>query len=191
MYFGYGFEEYSDYQETVKNHEDMQPVLQVTELNLITAQQEPLKERIRVLLSVGTAFVQAKLGVTLNPLVKDEILQSGSILDHFVCSEIQKKKDCCSWRNWKVIKTSSYIIGDHVRAPRKASDQHGGETLQHGRSDLSGGRKVNNTEIGTSQCVRREDNFSLKLSTAKPLNRPETFLCSNPYTSFSALAMSA
>lgn len=92
MYFGYGFEEYSDYQETVKNHEDMQPVLQVTELNLITAQQEPLKERIRVLLSVGTAFVQAKLGVTLNPLVKDEILQSGSILDHFVCSEIQKKK---------------------------------------------------------------------------------------------------
>ncbi|CAN6914447.1 unnamed protein product, partial [Brassica oleracea] len=91
MYFGYGFEEYSDYQETVKNHEDMQPVLQVTELNLITAQQEPLKERIRVLLSVGTAFVQAKLGVTLNPLVKDEILQSGSILDHFVCSEIQKK----------------------------------------------------------------------------------------------------
>lgn len=35
MYFGYGFEEYSDYQETVKNHEDMQPVLQVTELNLI------------------------------------------------------------------------------------------------------------------------------------------------------------
>lgn len=29
----------------------------------------------------------------------------------------------------EVIKTSSYIIGDHVRAPRKASDQHGGETL--------------------------------------------------------------
>lgn len=26
MYFGYGFEEYSDYQETVKNHEDIEGI---------------------------------------------------------------------------------------------------------------------------------------------------------------------
>lgn len=80
--------------EAVKSHEDMKPVLQVTELKMFTAQTVPSKERIRVLLSDGTAFIQGMLGITLNPLVKDGLLQAGSILrlDHFLCSEIQKKK---------------------------------------------------------------------------------------------------
>ncbi|KAF8107604.1 hypothetical protein N665_0119s0067 [Sinapis alba] len=149
--------------ETVKNHEHMKPVLQVTELKLFTAQQEPSKERIRVLLSDGTAFIQGMLGVTLNPLVKDGILQTGSILrlDHFVCSEIQKKKIVVI-AQLEVITTNADIIGDHVRAPRKANDQHGGGDSsgnksnltssfeQHGRSDVRSGRQINNAETGTS-----------------------------------------
>ncbi|CAG7883884.1 unnamed protein product [Brassica rapa] len=132
--------------DTVKNHEHMKPVLQVTELKLFTAQQEPSKERIRVLLSDGTAFIQGMLGITLNPLVKDGVLQVGSILrlDHFVCSEIQKKKIVVI-AQLEVITTKSDIIGDHARG-RKANEQHGGDAgnssyEQHGRSDVSSARQ--------------------------------------------------
>ncbi|CAF2130369.1 replication protein A 70 kDa DNA-binding subunit E [Brassica rapa] len=141
--------------DTVKNHEHMKPVLQVTELKLFTAQQEPSKERIRVLLSDGTAFIQGMLGITLNPLVKDGVLQVGSILrlDHFVCSEIQKKKIVVI-AQLEVITTKSDIIGDHARG-RKANEQQGGDAgnssyEQHGRSDVSSARQINSTETGTS-----------------------------------------
>ncbi|CAH8313010.1 unnamed protein product [Eruca vesicaria subsp. sativa] len=148
--------------ETVKNQEHMKPILQVTEMKKFTSHQEPSNERIRVLLSDGTAFIQGMLGVALNPLVNDGLLQTGSILrlDRFLCSDIQNKKIVVV-TEVEVITTKADIIGNHVRA-RKASDQSGGESSnksnatsgfeQHGRSDVTstGGRQVNNTEIGTS-----------------------------------------
>ncbi|KAJ4868444.1 Replication protein A 70 kDa DNA-binding subunit E [Raphanus sativus] len=129
--------------EAVKSHEDMIPVLQVTELKMFTAQTVPSKERIRVLLSDGTAFIQGMLGITLNPLVKDGLLQAGSILrlDHFLCSEIQKKKIVVI-SQLEVIATNADIIG--ARKPNN-NDPRGGV----GDSNPTSGFR-SNTEIGAT-----------------------------------------
>ena len=138
--------------ETVKSHEDMKPVLQVTELKFFTSQQEPSKERIRVLLSDGVAFIQGMLGVTLNPLVKDGLLQAGSILrlDHFVCSEIQKKKIVVI-AQLEVIATNADIIG--ARKPindLRAGGGGGDSKPTSGFEQPRGSSSRSNTEIGAT-----------------------------------------
>ncbi|KAG2261000.1 hypothetical protein Bca52824_068079 [Brassica carinata] len=165
--------------ETVNSHEDMKPVMQLTELKLFTAQQEPSKERIRVLLSDGTAFIQGMLGITLNHLVKDGVLQAGSILrlDHFVCSEIQKKKIVVI-AQLEVIATKSDIIGDHVRPPRKA--EHGG--------DYGNKSNTSNTETGTSHVGQQRQqqvfgsgsNSSLPPSVTRSYSNPSAGLVRDP-----------
>lgn len=82
----------------VTSEKEMMPVLQVTEVKQIKAQQEPMKERFRILLSDGTHLHQGMLGAALNDLVKEGTLQAGSIvrLTQFICNVIKDRRLFCA-----------------------------------------------------------------------------------------------
>ncbi|CAN8231383.1 unnamed protein product [Cochlearia groenlandica] len=100
----------------VKSDIEMIPILQVMELKLVkTAQQEPAKERYRILLSDGTHLQQGMLGTVYNELVRTRVLQAGSIvrLTKFLCNEIQNKR-LVVILDLEVITSKSDIIGHPV-----------------------------------------------------------------------------
>jgi replication factor A1 len=78
----------------VTTEADMIPVLQVTDLKQIMAQQDPTRERFRMVLSDGTYLHQGMLGTDLNNLVKEGTLQPGSIvrLTRFVGDVIKGRR---------------------------------------------------------------------------------------------------
>ncbi|ANM66784.1 Replication factor-A protein 1-like protein [Arabidopsis thaliana] len=140
----------------VTTEADMIPVLQVTDLKQIMAQQDPTRERFRMVLSDGTYLHQGMLGTDLNNLVKEGTLQPGSIvrLTRFV-GDVIKGRRIVIVPQLEVLKQISDIIG-HPVPGGKHNDQRGADsgikfntTEQQG----SGIRQVNNIEPGRSNAA--------------------------------------
>ncbi|CAH2078559.1 unnamed protein product [Thlaspi arvense] len=144
----------------VKSHDGMTPVLQVTELRSVMAQQmDPTKERFRMCLSDGIHIIQGMLGISQNDLVRNEILRVGSIvrLIQFICNKIQEKRLVIVFE-LDVITTNCDIIGHPVKF-RNSNHQPGEDSVttssttgfeQDGRRELTGARQINSYETGRS-----------------------------------------
>ncbi|EOA15986.1 hypothetical protein CARUB_v10004104mg [Capsella rubella] len=182
---------------------DMMPVLQVTEVRQIKSQQEPVRERFRMLVSDGTQLHQGMLGADLNHLVKSGTLQAGSIvrLTKFLCNVIKDRRIVIIMQV-DVITTKADIIG-HPVLGGKTNDQRVADSSnksnatgfeQQGRSEPIASCQINNTETGRSNAaispeVGHRQGFGAGSSV--PTSTPSTWAYNNTETGRSNATISS
>ncbi|KFK28581.1 hypothetical protein AALP_AA7G015700 [Arabis alpina] len=136
----------------VKDELDMIPVLQVTDLKLISTQVDPAKQRYRLMLSDGSYKTQGMLATDQNQLVNEGILQVHSIvrLNHFLCSNI-KDRIIVIITDLEVIATISDRIGSPEVIQVNPTNQPGVDSGKSSNTtgiekQVKGGGQVNNVE---------------------------------------------
>ncbi|KAK4490845.1 hypothetical protein RD792_001560 [Penstemon davidsonii] len=99
---------------------DIQPVLQVADVRLVSTQNPSSNERYRILLSDGSFTQQGMLATQLNDLVRSQKLQKGSIikLKQFVCNVIQNRMIVIIV-NLEVIAEKCDLVGEPKPYPTK------------------------------------------------------------------------
>ncbi|XP_024018543.1 replication protein A 70 kDa DNA-binding subunit A [Morus notabilis] len=114
--------------------EGWKPVVQVTDVKKIQAD----KERYRVIISDGRHQLQGMINLSLNNLIREGKLQSGSIirLTDFVCSPVQTRQVVVIV-NLELIRETCEIIGQPVTAPKAGTSPFSGSV--NGNSQPVGG----------------------------------------------------
>ncbi|KAL1225986.1 Replication protein A 70 kDa DNA-binding subunit C [Cardamine amara subsp. amara] len=171
----------------IASEKDMTPVLQVTELKLIQTKiqkpqqnQEPNKDRYKLLLSDGVLLQQGMLNTSLNGLVEEGIIQLGSVikLTQYVCSLIQTRRFVIVMQ-LEVIADICDIIGIPGQVGKSNEPGQSSINQQHGEAG-----SVNTQSIGgfEQQEARRSELNGGRFGVSADLPQPQVGGQNNPDT---------